>query len=363
MGLIRFLLACGVILGHSSPIFGYRPLCGDLAVQCFYIMSGFYMAMVLNEKYTGPRSNFLFYTNRALKIYPLYWANLFILIAWSLFTFMLGYPSTLRFYAWAWPLPAITFIYFLVMNLFIFGADDVFLLGIQKNGSLNFSNHYTKGIPSVYLYSFNGVAWTIGVELLFYLIAPFITRKTIWLAVAILICSLGLRVALAHAFYDGPPWSYMFFPTQLSFFMGGIISYRLYKKLPSFKLNKKILYGMYGILLITVLTDNAFYINNYPRLIMLFLAFILFIPASFIVTNQSKLDRVLGNLSYSIYISQIIVLRFLAIKRFPKVISPGFTALVMVIALAVLLDWLISRPIEKYRQQRVSKLALAKGSI
>lgn len=51
MGIIRLLLAAAVVLGHSSPIFGQTLGGGVLAVNCFFVISGFYMAMVLQKKY------------------------------------------------------------------------------------------------------------------------------------------------------------------------------------------------------------------------------------------------------------------------------------------------------------------------
>ena len=118
MGLIRFLLASMVVLFHTSSIFGYHPMTGNVAVQCFYIISGFYMTLILNEKYTGRKSNTLFYTNRALKIYPIYFTVLIMLIVWSVFVFKKGYPGTLSFYSSYWPLPVSTLLYLVFVNVF-----------------------------------------------------------------------------------------------------------------------------------------------------------------------------------------------------------------------------------------------------
>ena len=42
---------------------------GKLAMQAFFV--GFYMSLILNEKYPATRSgNLLFYGNRFLRIYP-----------------------------------------------------------------------------------------------------------------------------------------------------------------------------------------------------------------------------------------------------------------------------------------------------
>ena len=64
MGLLRLLLAVSVVLVHTSGCFGLRPLGAAEAVQTFYIISGFYMAMILTEKYRGQGSYRLFLTNQ-----------------------------------------------------------------------------------------------------------------------------------------------------------------------------------------------------------------------------------------------------------------------------------------------------------
>lgn len=53
MGLIRILLAISVIIAHSESIFGLDMVGGVIAVQSFFMISGFYMALVLTEKYTS----------------------------------------------------------------------------------------------------------------------------------------------------------------------------------------------------------------------------------------------------------------------------------------------------------------------
>ena len=59
MGLIRALLAISVILAHSESFLGLSLVGGKVAVQAFFIISGFYMALILNEKYIGGNSLWL----------------------------------------------------------------------------------------------------------------------------------------------------------------------------------------------------------------------------------------------------------------------------------------------------------------
>jgi peptidoglycan/LPS O-acetylase OafA/YrhL len=50
MGSFRTLLALVVVLVHSGGIWGYNITGGIIAVQSFYIVSGFYMSLILNKK-------------------------------------------------------------------------------------------------------------------------------------------------------------------------------------------------------------------------------------------------------------------------------------------------------------------------
>ena len=73
MGIFRLFLAIAVVLQHTKPIGGFQPLGATEAVETFFMISGFYMAMILTEKYRGPGSYRLFLGNRSLRIYPAYW--------------------------------------------------------------------------------------------------------------------------------------------------------------------------------------------------------------------------------------------------------------------------------------------------
>ncbi len=73
MGLMRFMLALAVASGHAGGFFGtdiYPKVPGSHAVQIFYMISGFLIALILSGKYADtPQGNWIFYSNRAVKIY------------------------------------------------------------------------------------------------------------------------------------------------------------------------------------------------------------------------------------------------------------------------------------------------------
>src|SRR5204863_4150166 len=72
MGALRFILAMSVAYGHAGDFLGFPLVPGDTAVQCFYAISGFYMALVLNEKYLPQSGYLLFLSNRFLRLFPTY---------------------------------------------------------------------------------------------------------------------------------------------------------------------------------------------------------------------------------------------------------------------------------------------------
>jgi len=100
MGLIRLLLAFTVVIAHSNPIFGNKIVGGITSVHAFFIISGFYMALILNEKYVTKDSYKLFITNRLLRLYPVYWVMFVITIIVGLLAYRYSnhHPILLRPY-------------------------------------------------------------------------------------------------------------------------------------------------------------------------------------------------------------------------------------------------------------------------
>src|SRR2546430_17049072 len=77
MGALRFILAISVAYGHAGDFLGFPLIPGDTAVQCFYAVSGFYMALVLNGKYRPESSSyFLLISNRFARLFPAFAAVL-----------------------------------------------------------------------------------------------------------------------------------------------------------------------------------------------------------------------------------------------------------------------------------------------
>ena len=70
LGSLRLILALSVFLAYTGHPF--RLVHGGIAVEAFFIISGFYMALVINEKYSGFHTphGFLVYQSRILRLAP-----------------------------------------------------------------------------------------------------------------------------------------------------------------------------------------------------------------------------------------------------------------------------------------------------
>lgn len=69
LGILRFFLASCVVIFHLSA---HVPTIGILAVNFFYVISGYLITLILNETYHFGVASF--FTNRFLRIYPAHFA-------------------------------------------------------------------------------------------------------------------------------------------------------------------------------------------------------------------------------------------------------------------------------------------------
>lgn len=232
MGILRVILAITVVIAHSDPFLGLKFPGALVAVEAFYIISGFYMTMILNRKYVGKGSYFLFLSNRFLRIYPIYWAILLLTIAVSIAShFFMGSWFSLAPYIEHWQsLETGTIVFQIATNLALFGQDVVMFLGVnQETGGMYFTHDFWLSSPVFYIFLLVPQAWSIGIELSFYLIAPLIVRKNITPIIMLIIGSILVKtITFFYLELTEDPWTYRFFPSELSLFLMGSVSYRLY---------------------------------------------------------------------------------------------------------------------------------------
>jgi peptidoglycan/LPS O-acetylase OafA/YrhL len=245
-----------------------------------------------------------------------------------------------------------SFIFLVFTNLFLFLQDIVMFLGLDKStGHFFFTTNFWETTPKLNQFLFIPQAWTIGVEITFYLLAPFLVRKKLKFIFLFILFSLLLRFVLYQNGLNEDPWSYRFFPTELVFFLLGIVSYNIYVKIRIFDIR----IGYLKIIWISVVFFTLFYNFlpmpfKYPIYLGLFF---LCLPFIFILTKDWKYDTYIGELSYPIYISHIFVLTCMIILKIPTVFGLGFNLVIITVIFSILLNELVAKKIEKIRRNRL----------
>lgn len=378
MGVIRLILAISVICAHSESFFGVNFVGGQYAVQIFFMISGFYMSLVLSEKYIGKGSYKLFITNRALKIYPVYFMSLFFVFFVVVIDFVLFKKVAVLtpYFVNYDEINFFSFLFLIVTNLIIFGQDLVMFLGLDKTtGSLFFTGSFSETDPKLFTFLLNPPAWSVSVELMFYIIAPFLLTKRLHIIFMVFIASLCVKMTALYYFsLDHDPWTYRFFFSELMFFMLGAISYRIYVFClkNNFLINSKMICLSFFILFLFYvvffyqISHHTYFKNliffglevgqeEVSSLLLYFLSFTS-IPFVFKLTKKWKFDRVVGELSYPIYILHFTVLLIVS-KVLGHMSLYGFiseTTTLFTVILSILVMFYVVKPIGNYRERRIS---------
>lgn len=361
MGTLRLLLAISVVIAHTGKIFGFGIVGGELAVQSFFIISGFYMTLILNEKYIGINNSYkLFITNRLLRLYPIYWSVILITIIASLAAYVFSSGNNFgklnAYYEYFSSMNIFSLCFLVVTNIVLLFQDLVMFLGLDTtSGRLFFTSDFRTTNPQLSRFLLAPQAWTIGIEITFYLIAPFIVRKKLNVIYVLIILSALLRIVLYSIGLNHDPWTYRFFPTEIMFFLLGTVAYHAYKKIKL--LDVKEFY--YKIIFFTILLftfSYSFIKLPYKNLFYLF-AFFTATPFIFILSKNWIKDRYVGELSYPIYISHWLVMLSLDSLKIPFLQKNfGLVAVILTIFFSILLNEFISKKIEIIRSRRLKPI-------
>jgi peptidoglycan/LPS O-acetylase OafA/YrhL len=384
MGFFRSFLAISVISSHSGKIFGLSLLGGDLAVKLFFMISGFYMSLILRDKYSQPNHYWIFLTNRFLRIFPLYWAVLALTLLFGLIEVShYQHSSLFQYYANHWTeLHFFQYFVILVPNLILFGQDLLFFLGIHpETGNLFFSNGLKASHLELTKFLFLPQAWSLALELTFYLFAPTLVRKRTSFILSLIFASLFLRSVVFFGFHwTSDIWINRFLPFEILFFLAGILSHRLYsflrsdqqnpnsllkipiqlyRKLNQASLSTKIIFLIlgFGLFAFHFFSPKSFFSNIQTWTLYCFIC--LALPILFHLSENMKFDRLIGELSYPLYVVHLLILyvlqrdriHFFGLDRFP-----GELTVVMSLLASYLLFKIMIQPIDQYRQRRASKV-------
>ena len=349
MGLFRLTLALCVVLGHGLelPIPAATP---DIAVQTFYIVSGFYMALVLTERY---HSLPIFFTNRLLRLYPAYLAVAAATVLHALARWSVGRasnsPGLLSYETHFAPLDLLSKAYLVLTNLLLWGQDVAMYLRIADGGrSLAFTTNFMDSVPRVETFLLVPQAWSLSIELGFYLLAPWLIARGTKTLVAVVAGTIALRLALASIGLTFDPWTYRFFPVEIGSFVFGIVLYRSMAHRRSSPATQRV--ATAGLILITLLFSTL------PQTWATRLAFYAYVgwalPLAFQLTRTNRIDRYLGELSYPVYLVHLLVISFAMYSGWTG-LTLALLVLIMVGLTAVALHEVVQRPVDRLRAARV----------
>jgi peptidoglycan/LPS O-acetylase OafA/YrhL len=335
MGIIRFLLAISVVLYHVSIDRKWTGTGGEASVQAFYMISGFYIAMVLSGPYD--RAVLSFWVNRILRLYPAYFvvaiATLLLRLAFS--------PELVQLFR---DLPGAAKAFIVSSNILVFGQDWALFLGVRDH-ALQFVTNYHNSVPELWKLELDPPAWSLDIELTFYLIAPFLLRLRVPFLLGTMALSILLRIILVRHGLSFDPWTYRFFPTELALFLAGAIAQKTSR---SFRTTLPRLFHHGDLATATMVAMIVIFpIVPAPtavRSVVLFVFLAVFLPVIFENAKSNKIDRYIGDLSYVLYISHWLVI--LAVRRFigdghslgSKLTVVGAT-IVCALALGAAVDW------------------------
>lgn len=280
MGTLRFILAILVLLSHTGlTVLGLNP--GVMAVVVFYAISGYVMAALIERHYTTPSRALAFYGDRILRIYPQYVLYAAAAAVW-LFTwghptaFLSSQPSAVDW---------LNNLLIVPLNYFMFNGSDRFTL-----------------VPP---------AWSLGAEVLFYLLAPWLWQRWRW-ALLLAAASLGVQALAWHGLLQSEWWGYRLLPGVLWVFVLGMALRRYQSSRTKAVAIAVPCVPLFSALVALYLASQGYLTQPYHREVLLGLG--LGFPLLYALSRHAiqtpwlqQLDTHLGNASYGIFLNHFLL--------------------------------------------------------
>jgi peptidoglycan/LPS O-acetylase OafA/YrhL len=340
MGCLRLLLAIAVINNHLPD--RIKMLSGDEAVRLFFIISGFYMTLILTKKY---HSAWMFYSNRFLRLYPSYAVIVIASIGWFCFDWLyIGHRPPPEWFQeanadmrwWQWlglQFSNVTMIGLDIPSLFHWRDGFLFLYGP--------ADKTPDGAEWMGWYPWIRQSWSIGAEIWFYLLAPALVRWSTLALIAIAAVSCSIMV-MVHS-----PLIYYLFLANLWLFIIGVLLFRWYQtwdQIPNALGILTLAYVFVACLLTSTIANSMVHTAILGSVA-------LSVPILFKSFANKKWDVFVGELSYPVYLVHLLVISILsAVLHVHSFISATLASIVV----GGLMVRYIEIPMDGFRQDRIN---------
>ena len=310
LGSLRLLLALAVAASHANwRLGGLNP--GVVAVIGFYLISGYVMAGLIRRHYSQPSQASAFYLDRAIRLLPqdLLYAGL--TLAWHLTTqtttpFLSRSPSTGDL---------LNNLLIVPLNYYMFNGSDQYTL-----------------IPP---------AWSLGAEVQFYVLAPFLLLAPTRLLLAGLL-SLAVYLAALGGLVNSEWYGYRLLPGVLIFFLLGAGLQHLHQQRQFTRARTLTV----GVATLAVVALGALYLNgtlrqpyNFETLLGLILG--LSLLHTLATRPRTRWDDFAGDISYGVFLNHFLIMW----AFYPQGVAAG--QLPGLLALSIVLSWLSQRVVEQ----------------
>ncbi|MCP1831707.1 peptidoglycan/LPS O-acetylase OafA/YrhL [Bradyrhizobium sp. USDA 4532] len=269
MGTYRLFLAFCVLYAHAfGEIAGWHI--GVVAVISFFIISGYVMSLLILKHYTAPTDFARFYLDRAARLFPQY---LFYLGLTLLTVKLLG-----------------------ITNIYLQDRGPVY---VAANSLILPVGYYMFGLDhALYLPQ----AWSLGLELTFYLTFPVFWHSPKALKIALACASMLIFAAAIGGIVDTDRFGYRLLPGVFFIFVTGSA---LAKREWTFV-------SLTGIAtlaaMLLILAMPTLYAVHYNKEVVA--GIIVGIPAVYLLSKMrfSGFDELLGNLSYGVFLNHFLLI-------------------------------------------------------
>lgn len=332
-GITRFILASLVILYHISRF----VFLGRFAVCSFFILSGYWITLMFNNKYSKKQQPLkMFYISRLRRLLPAFYTfSILAFVVWILLDHtIIGLIGSLH-------LP----------DKIIFWLSNTILLTYYSLPKVNIL------VP----------AWSLDIELEFYLLFPilfYISRKNYKILTWLFILFTALSFYLCFE-YDSV-WINNSLLTYLYLFILGMMMF--YYKINFSAKAERICLAIFVIIvgvqyMIPYAVQHFKITNSIYYTCISFILVVLAVPvlANSVRVHSNKRDKFWGELSFMIYLSHWVWIRpyGLLTQNVSTAIHLVYLVLflALTLSLALLVYWFIDRPMERLRHQWINRQA------